>query len=180
MKEQVLATKNEIIIRDLYPILVSDKRLYIVKCKNRKFKSLKVNKIIQLDKISSLRYSYKKNKVFQVISILSFILSIAISFVLFYTFYKQKELFSQIKTICLWLELNFLFIFVLFLILALTIKKKTLWIEYPTNLNRPTKIVFKNASKKQFVELVKSIFSAIDGYRIIKEEHNKNIDKIIL
>ena len=69
MKEQVLATKDEIIVRDLYPILVSNKRIYIVNGKKRKFRKIETKKIIQLDKISAVRYQFSKNKLLLALSL---------------------------------------------------------------------------------------------------------------
>ena len=60
MKEQELANKDEIVMGELFPITISDKRIYIVNKKRKKSRSIILNKIIQLDKISAIRTSNEK------------------------------------------------------------------------------------------------------------------------
>lgn len=162
MKEQILATKDEIIVRDLYPILVSNKRIYIVNGKKRNFKKVETKKIIQIDKISAVRYQFSKNKLLLTLSLIFLFFTLGVGGGIAYFFLYDKTMFDLIKPILIGCATAFLVLSFLFLILYLTIRKKVVWFEYPTNILKPTKVVFKNVKKRYFQDLVSAIFSACD------------------
>lgn len=162
MKEQVLATKDEIIVRDLYPILVSNKRIYIVNGKRRNFRKIETKKIIQIDKISAIRYQFSKNKLFLALFLIFFFFTLGVAGGITYFFLFDKTMFDLIMPILIGSSATFFALSLLFLILYLLIRKKVVWFEYPTNVLKPTKIVFKNVKKKYFQDLVSAIFTACD------------------
>lgn len=181
MKEQILASKNEIIIRDLYPFLVSDKRLYIVKSRKKSLKSVRTNKIIQLDKITSIRYQLGKYAILQTLFILMLFLTIAASGLLTYLFYTNKDLFENLKLGGLIAGISFFVLSVSFLLAYILSNKKIIWIEYPTNLSTiPTKVVLNHVKMKEFYELIHSIFNAIDNINAPREENLKKPNNLII
>ena len=117
MKEQILATKDEIIVRDLYPILVSNKRIYIVNGKNRKFKKVETKKIIQIDKISAVRYQFSKNKLLLTLSLIFLFFTLGVGGGIAYFFLYDKTMFDLIKPILIGCATAFLVLSFLFLIL---------------------------------------------------------------
>ena len=164
MKEQILATKDEMVIRDLYPLLVSNRRLYIVGGGNKKFKSVKTQKIIELDKISAVRYQMGKNKTYRMLGILFLILGLISAGAIGLIYYFQKELFDQTLVPLIILGGTMAFLSIVFFIVYAAVTSRVLYIEYPTNLeNKPTRIVFKSVKNKEFISFISSLFEAIDG-----------------
>ena len=94
MKELVFATKDEIIVRDLYPILVSNKRIYIVNGKKRKFRKIETKKIIQIDKISAVRYQFSKNKLLLALSLIFLFFTLGVGGGIAYFFMYDKTMFE--------------------------------------------------------------------------------------
>lgn len=74
----------------------------------------------------------------------------------------DKTMFDLIKPILIGSGAVFLVLSLLFLTLYFSIRKKVVWFEYPTNILKPTKVVFKNVKKRYFQDLVSAIFSACD------------------
>lgn len=164
MKEQELANKDEIVMGELFPITISDKRIYIVNKKRKKSRSIILNKIIQLDKISAIRTSNEKRLSFRNLGILFLILTLAAMGLFAFLYFQNKALLDQIVLyLIVGIAASFLFSFLFFLLFGLK-RTKTIWIEYPTNINNlPTKVIFKKAKTVEFNNLVNTIFNAIDN-----------------
>lgn len=162
MKEQVLATKDEIVVRDLYPVLVSNKRVYIVNGKYRKFKRVSTKKIIQIDKISAIRYQFAKHKLLCVLGFVFMIFTLLAGGIFAYLFFNDKEMLDKIAQYLIFGAAGTLLVSLFFFLLYGLCRKKVIWFEYPTNIAKPTKIVFKRAKRKDFNDLVSAIFASCD------------------
>ena len=164
MKEQVLVSNDEIIVSDLYPVLVSNKRIYIVRGIRRSFKRFRKRKVIQLDKLSAVRTLYGKDNSLLGYFFLFFILTLVSGGLLVFLYFTKNNLFSTLKwPLCIATGV-LLFLAILFMILYCSIRTKIIWLEYPNNMNnKPTKIVYRHARKRDFKDLVRAIFVSIDS-----------------
>lgn len=169
MKEQILASTDEIVVRDLYPILVSNRRIYIVRRGSRRFTRASCKKIIQLDHLSSVRYQFCRNVGLIITSVVLFLLTLICGGLFAYLHFFDKALFDKLL-IPLVVGMGLLgLLAIIFFILYFAIRKKTIWFEYPTNIMRPTKVTFKHAKLKDFNSLVSAIFVSIDKMKSPKE-----------
>lgn len=181
MKEQSLISNDEVILRDVYPVLVSNKRIYIVKGFKKSFKSLNKRKIIQIDQVSAVRSVYRKNGSFLSSAILFFVLALVAGGLLGYLYISKNSLFDTLKLPGIIACSALLFLFFLFIILYASIRTKVLWIEYPNSyLNKPTKVAFRHVSKHEFRSLVQSIFVAMDRSKKAPTESIFDDRKVLL
>jgi hypothetical protein len=161
MKEQLLATKDEVIVRDLYPIIVTNRRLYICEGKKKNFSSVSIKRIIQIDKITAIKYHLIKRPFLKTLALLSFFFAILCGVLAFYNKFHEpvsEEMFMY----GLYGLGGFLTLFVLFLILYATLRIKIIWIEYPTNLDHSSYAVYKKGALKAFQDLVSAVFEVSD------------------
>lgn len=170
MKEQVLASEDELVMGELYPITVSNKRIYIVSQKKKKSKSILTNKVIQLDKVTAIRYSNQKNLTFKTFGIIFLVLMFIILAASVFLYFQNKALLDKIILyLIISATTTFLLSFIFFLLYFLK-RIKTIWIEYPTNINNlPTKVIFKKAKASDFNNLIKAIFTSIDKLTQVNE-----------
>ena len=181
MKEQILASSDEIIIRDLYPLLVSNKRLYIVGGGNKKFKSVKNQKIIQLDKISAVRYQMGKSNGLRNAGILLLILAFLFGGSLGIIYYFQNEVFDSVFLPLLIVASSLIVASMILFIIFACKTSLILYIEYPTNLNnKPIRIVFNSVKMKDFQAFISALFQAIDSQGSPKTIPSPNQPTIIL
>lgn len=173
MKEIVLATKDEKILLEEGPLLVSDRRIYISGSGKINSKNIKKIKIIQLKSLSALRVLLDKRPVFLVCALIFLLLGLCSGGVFLYLYLAKDLLINKIGIYLLsGLGLGLL-LFILFIILYGTKRDKVIWFEYPNNLiNKPTKIVFKHLKYKRFKEIISIIFTQIDHL----ENQNNKID----
>lgn len=159
VKEHILVAGDEIVLRDLDPILVSNKRIYIRRGYSKRSKKMQ---IIQLDKVSSVRYIKKRHPLLRVMTFLFLFLGAVFAGVLFYLRSTDGSLYDRLK-MPLWIGGIVSVVFaLLFLILFLFVRKKAVRIEYPGDHFQEAVLIRKGSDKK-LIELVRSIFLAIDG-----------------
>lgn len=121
VKEHILVAGDEIVLRDLDPILVSNKRIYIRRGYSKRSKKMQ---IIQLDKVSSVRYIKKRHPLLRVMMFLFLFLGAVFAGVLFYLRSTDGSLYDRLK-MPLWIGGIVSVVFaLLFLFLFLFVRKK--------------------------------------------------------
>lgn len=154
VKEHILVAGDEIVLRDLDPILVSNKRIYIRRGYSKRSKKMQ---IIQLDKVSSVRYIKKRHPLLRVMMFLFLFLGAVFAGVLFYLRSTDGSLYDRLK-MPLWIGGIVSVVFaLLFLFLFLFVRKKAVRIEYPGDHFQEAVLIRKGSDKK-LIELVRSFF----------------------
>lgn len=160
VKEHILVAGDEIVIRDLDPVLVSNKRIYIRYGYRKKKKKVQ---IIELDKVSSVHYIKKRHPTLRVLSFLFLFLTAVFAGVAFYLYSGNSESYERLKMPLMIGGIAALIVALVFLLLFIFIRKKAIRIEYSGCTRANKFIIIRKASEKKVIELVRSIFLAIDG-----------------
>ena len=133
MKFDLLATKDEIIVRDLFPIVVSNRRVYVCSGSRTRYSRSYVKRIIEIESITSVRFQLTKNPFLKFMAFLCLIISILGASLAVYSYITTKSFTGDLF---LYGAIGFgvgLLLFILFLIAYLKKRKKIIWIEYPSN-----------------------------------------------
>jgi hypothetical protein len=162
MKFDLLATKDEIIVRDLFPIVVSNRRVYVCSGSRTRYSRSYIKRIIEIESITSVRFQLTKNPFLKFMAFLCLIISILGASLAAYSYITTKSFTGDLF---LYGAIGFgvgLLLFILFLIAYFKKRKKIIWIEYPSNFAHPTKVIYERIQLKDFEELVTAIFEAKD------------------
>ena len=179
MKDQVLATKDEVVIRDLFPIIVSNRRVYVYSGVKSGTKNVTVKRIIELEDITSVKYSLVEYPILKVFGVIFLILALGCLGTYLYNTFVEAIL-SDDNAIYLLIGLGVSALFsIIFFASYKSKRNKTILIEYPSNMSTPTKVVYQHISLNDFNNLVSSIFEYKDKLKekiVINNSSNQDLE----